>query len=59
MASLSKQLDRSDAESELTKLLRHGYGSLTIKIHGHRIASLDSTTRHTRTSYSDDERDEE
>ena len=41
-------LQRADVESELTKLLRHGYGGLTIKIHGHRIAALECTTSHRR-----------
>ena len=46
----ARELERADVEAELTALLRHGYGSLTIKIHGHRIASLESTTRYTRIS---------
>jgi transcriptional regulator of NAD metabolism len=48
-------LKREDAEAELTKILRHGYGSLTIKIHGHRITALDSTTRQTRSNRSDED----
>jgi hypothetical protein len=30
---------------ELTKLLVHGYGSLTVKVHDHRITALDTLTR--------------
>ena len=43
-----RELERSDVESELTRLLRHGYGSLTIKIYGHQIAALETTIRQTR-----------
>jgi hypothetical protein len=45
---------REDAEAELTKLLRHGYGILTIKIHGHKITALDCLTRKTRRARADD-----
>ncbi len=38
-------------EAELTKLLRHGYGLLTVKVHGHRIAALDTTLKQTRFGY--------
>ena len=57
MSSPSKtdELKQMDAESELTKLLRHGYGSLTIKIHAHKISTIDSTSRHTHQSYDDHE----
>ena len=41
-------LGRSDIEAELTKLLRHGYGSLVIKIYGHCITVLEATTRQRR-----------
>lgn len=49
------ELKRMDADAELTKLLRHGYGSLTIKIHAHKISTIDSTSRHTHQSYDDHE----
>lgn len=52
------ELNRTHVESALTQVLRHGYGSLTIKVHGHRIAALDKTTRHTRSSQDDDDDDE-
>ena len=29
----------------LTKLLLHGYGSMLVKIHDHRITALECTTR--------------
>ena len=32
-------------QAELTKVLMHGYGSLTIKVHDHRITALECTTR--------------
>ncbi|HKO30333.1 MAG TPA: hypothetical protein VJU54_04290 [Nitrospiraceae bacterium] len=35
-------------ELDLTKLLRHGFGLLTIKIHDHRLAALEMTIRWTR-----------
>ena len=37
--SRQRELERSDVEAELTKLQRHGYGLLNIKIHGHRITA--------------------
>ena len=45
---LSGYLQQADVVSELTKLLRHGYGVLVIKIHGNRIAALETTIRQTR-----------
>ena len=45
-----KELSRADVEVELTVLLRHGYGFLTIKIHGHRIAALETTIQQRRGS---------
>ncbi|MCI0428151.1 MAG: hypothetical protein L0Z46_09070 [Nitrospiraceae bacterium] len=44
-APLPSPLSRDDMQAELTKLLLHGYGSLTLKIHDHRITALDTTTR--------------
>lgn len=38
-------LDLADVQAELTKLLLHGYGSLTVKVHAHRITALETTTR--------------
>jgi hypothetical protein len=32
---------RTDMQAELTKLLRHGYGSLRVKVVGHQIVSLE------------------
>jgi hypothetical protein len=32
--------------AELTKLLMHGYGSMLVKIHDHRITVIEATTRH-------------
>lgn len=57
MADLTKScdLERGDVDSELTKLLRQGYGLLTIKIHGHRISQLDTTTHKRRTGRVDDD----
>lgn len=43
----ARDLNRADVEAELTKLLRHGYGLLTVKVHGHRISALDITVRQT------------
>jgi hypothetical protein len=43
--SSPRPLDRSDINAELTKLLQHGYGSLLVKIHDHRITALECTTR--------------
>lgn len=40
-----RPLDRSDINAELTKLLQHGHGSLLIKIHDHRVASMETTSR--------------
>ena len=41
----SQQLTRADLNAELTKLLVHGFGTLTVKVHDHRITALDTTTR--------------
>lgn len=41
-----RPLSRADLNAELTKLLLHGYGSLLVKIHDHRITALECTTRH-------------
>lgn len=43
-----EELKREDANAELTKLLVHGYGTLTIKVHAHRITALDTLTRQLR-----------
>lgn len=40
-----RPLDRSDINAELTKLLQHGHGSLLVKIHDHRVASLETLMR--------------
>lgn len=56
-AEKGEELNRANVDSALTQILRHGYGSLTIKVHGHRIASLDKTTRHTRSNRDDDDDD--
>jgi hypothetical protein len=44
----NEELKREDANAELTKLLLHGHGALTIKVHAHRITALDTTTRQIR-----------
>ena len=41
-----RELARADVQAELTKLLMHGYGSMLIKLHDHRITSIECTTRH-------------
>jgi hypothetical protein len=38
-------LSRADVNAEPTKLLVHGHGTLTIKVHAHNITALDTTTR--------------
>ena len=43
-----RPLDRSDINAELTKLLQHGHGSLLVKIHDHRVASLETLMRFIR-----------
>ena len=45
-------LNRDDVHAELTKLLQHGFGSLTVNVHDHRITALDTTMRYRRTSRS-------
>jgi len=40
-----RELARADVHAELTKLLLHGYGAVTIKVHDHRITALECTTR--------------
>lgn len=44
----SQELRREDVEAALTKLLWHGFGWLVVKVHGHRIAALETTLRQTR-----------
>ena len=41
-----RELARADVNAELTKLLLHGYGSMLVKFHDHRITALECTTRH-------------
>ena len=50
----SEELSRVDCDVELTKLLRTGFGVLTIKIHQHHIAMIEVTTKHTRLSASEE-----
>lgn len=40
-----RELARADVNAELTKLLLHGFGTLTVKIHDHRVTALECTTR--------------
>lgn len=49
-----RELARADVEAELTKLLRHGFGLLTINIHTYHISCIEVTTKHTRISASED-----
>ena len=49
------QLARADCDEELTKLLRLGYGSMLVKVHGHRIALIETMTRFKRISTEPDE----
>jgi hypothetical protein len=43
--SKRRELARADVNAELTRLLLHGFGTLTVKIHNHRVTSLECTTR--------------
>lgn len=40
-----RELARADVNDQLTKLLQHGYGTLTVKVHDHRVAAMECTTR--------------
>jgi hypothetical protein len=40
-----RELTRADVNAELTKLLMYGHGSMLVKIHDHRVADLECTTR--------------
>jgi hypothetical protein len=40
-----RELARADVNAELTKLLVHGYGSMLVKIHDHRITLVETTAR--------------
>jgi hypothetical protein len=40
-----RELARADVHAELTKLLVHGYGSMLVKIHDHRITLVETTAR--------------
>jgi hypothetical protein len=40
-----RELARADVNAELTKLLMHGYGSMLVKIHDHRITLVETTAR--------------
>lgn len=48
MAAPLPPLDRDHVNAELTKLLQHGFGSLTIKVYDRRITALDTTMRYFR-----------
>ncbi len=48
MAAPLPLLDQDDVNAELTKLLQHGFGSLTIKVYDHRVTALDTTMRYMR-----------
>jgi hypothetical protein len=40
-----RELARADVHAELMKLLMHGYGSMLVKIHDHRISLVETTAR--------------
>ena len=44
-AAARRELARADVNAELTKLLVHGFGTLTVKIHDHRISLVEVTAR--------------